>query len=177
MSHNPLSDEELMRRVQQGDKSSYHTLFDRHNRAIFGYLRRFSPIESVAEEMFQETWLKVYRSRHTWHPKQNFRPWLYQVATNTARDVARRSTRRIEEVPADREHENPRSHDATSTMDLEAAIEQLPDHLRTAFLLGPVQGFDHKEIAEMLEITPDNARARISRARAALREELRKRHD
>lgn len=161
-----------MRRVQQGDKSSYHTLFDRYNRAIFGYLRRYSPTEPIAEEMFQETWLKVYRARHTWHTNQAFRPWLYRVATNTARDTSRRTTRRIEEVPADREHENPLARDTTKALDIETAVHQLPEHLKTAFLLGPVHGFDHKEIAEMLDITPDNARARISRARAALRNEL-----
>ncbi len=161
-----------MRRVQQGDKSSYHTLFDRHHRAIFGYLRRFTPSEPRTEELFQETWLKVYRARNTWQPSQAFKPWLYQVATNTARDASRRTARRIEEVPVDREHENIHTPKATSTMDLKGAIEALPEHLREAFLLGPVHGFDHKEIADMLGITPDNARARISRARSALRARL-----
>ena len=59
-------------------------------------------------------------------------------------------------------------------MDVEAAIASLPDPLREAFLLGPIQGFDHREVAEMIGISPDNARARISRARAALRAVLAK---
>ena len=166
-----------MRRVQQGDKSSYHTLFDRHHRAIFGYLRRYASSEPRTEELFQETWLKVYRARQTWQPTQAFKPWLYQVATNTARDASRRTARRIDEVPVDREHENIKTQKVTSTMDLEAAIEALPDHLREAFLLGPVHGFDHKEIAGMLDISPDNARARISRARTTLRSQLGGSHD
>ena len=166
-----------MRRVQQGDKSSYQTLFARHNRAIFGYLRRFTLSEHQTEELFQETWLKVYRARNTWQPSKAFKPWLFQVATNTARDASRRTTRRIEEVSTDRDHENMRSHKLVSTMDLEAAIEALPDHLREAFLLGPVHGFDHKEIAQLLDITPDNARARISRARSSLRGSLKGSHD
>ena len=166
-----------MRQVQQGDKSSYHTLFDRHHRAIFGYLRRFTSSESRTEELFQETWLKVYRARNTWQSSQTFKPWLYQVATNTARDASRRTTRRIDEVPVDREHENIRTQKITSTMDLEAAIESLPGHLREVFLLGPVHGFDHKEIASMLDISPDNARARISRARSSLRSLLSESHD
>jgi RNA polymerase sigma-70 factor (ECF subfamily) len=57
-------------------------------------------------------------------------------------------------------------------MDLEAAIGSLPENLREAFLLGAVEGFDHREVAAQLEISPDNARARISRARARLREIL-----
>jgi RNA polymerase sigma-70 factor (ECF subfamily) len=57
-------------------------------------------------------------------------------------------------------------------MDIHAAVAQLPDTLREAFLLGAVQGFDHNEVAQALDITPSNARARISRARAQLREAL-----
>jgi RNA polymerase sigma-70 factor (ECF subfamily) len=57
-------------------------------------------------------------------------------------------------------------------MDLEQAIGALPENLREAFLLGVVEGFDHREVAGQLEISPDNARARISRARARLRELL-----
>ena len=161
-----------MHQVQQGNRSSYRTLFDRHQNAIYGYLVRRTSRNVQAEDLFQETWLKVYRSRSTYRPGQAFKPWLFRIAANTCTDAMRRSIRRIDEVELDRDHAPRTSSSPLGSMDLEAAINSLPDKLRDAFLLGPVQGFAHREVAEVLDISPDNARARISRARAALREPL-----
>ncbi len=174
MSRITLTDEELMLRVQQGDRFSYQALFERHQNSVYGYLVRRTRRGVQAEDLFQETWLKVYRSRATYKAGQKFKPWLFRIASNTFHDALRTSARRIDEVELDREHTSRTAKPAGGTLDVEAAIASLPDPLREAFLLGPVQGFDHREVAEMVGISPDNARARISRARAALRTALAK---
>ncbi len=165
-----LADEELMERVQNGDAAAYSALFERHRTRVYGYLLRRNRDPQVAADLFQETFLRVHRSRHTWRPERAFKPWLFSIATNASRDHARKERRQPTEVelgvgPITHEHH-------VSRMNLEAAIAKLPETLREAFLLGVVEGFDHNEVAAQLDISPANARARISRARRHLREQL-----
>ncbi|MCB9746158.1 MAG: sigma-70 family RNA polymerase sigma factor [Alphaproteobacteria bacterium] len=171
MDLDQLSDEELMERVQADDAAAYRVLFDRHNRTVYGYLLRKTRQPELAAELFQETWLKVHRARSTWNPGQAFRPWLFSIAVNTRRDSGRRDQRRIDTVELTRPTPAPRNR-PEERLTLEAAIDKLPEPLREAFLLGAVHGFDHNELAEQLGISAANARARVSRARKALRELL-----
>lgn len=174
MELSTLSDEELMVRVQSGNPQAYELLFQRHSGPLFGYLRRRSGQEELAAELFQETWLKVHRFSGSWRADQPFKPWLYGVALNTARDAGRKSQRRVSTTVLEfDEPQAPSAHARRLT--LEQAIDALPEKLKDAFLLGAVHGLDHKEVAEQLEISPANARARISRARAFLRDWLDKR--
>lgn len=171
MGQAETSDEELMLRAQAGDERSYEVLFERHSRAVLGLLRRSGEPPERAAELFQDTWLKVYRGRATYQPGQRFRSWLFGIALNTRRDAARRAGRSIRESEEDVNLPSPRtSPDLKLTLD--AAIESLPEPLREAFLLGVVYGLDHNELAAQLGVSPDNARARVSRARAALRVKL-----
>lgn len=170
MNSQDLTDEELMQRVQAGDAVSYQALFDRHNRAVYGFLLRSTGQPEHAAELFQDTWLKVHRARQTWNADQRFRPWLFGIAANTRRDAARRAGRQVATVELT-ESPAPGARPEVQ-LTLERAITALPEQLREAFLLGAVHGFDHNEVADQLGISPDNARARISRARATLRKAL-----
>jgi RNA polymerase sigma-70 factor (ECF subfamily) len=138
---------------------------------VYGYLLRMSRRGEVADELFQETFLRVHRARSTWsHHHGSFRSWLYRIATNVLRDRARSAARRPEVVGLEWS-----GAEATSPSDriaLERALGNLPDNLRDAFVLTAMLGMDHHEVAAALEISPDNARARTSRARARLRESL-----
>jgi len=162
-----------MIRTREGDAVAYEALFARHQRSVYGFLVRRAGDSERAGELFQETWMKVYRGRGTWREGQRFRPWLFGIAINTARDAERRARRRIQTVHID---DAPpavtRSEAHALRMTLEHAIDALPPNLKEAFLLGAVLGFDHRELAEQLEISPANARTRISRARAQLRKTL-----
>ena len=159
-----------MARVQAGDQSAYRELFERHRARVYGFLLRRERDRAAADELFQETFLAVYRARETWKPGRKFRPWLFTIAANAARDRARSLRRRPE--PTGAEFLPPVYPDFDARIHLEEAIAGMPDTLRGAFLLGVVEGFTHTEVAEQLDITPANARARISRGRAWLRERL-----
>lgn len=167
----PRSDEDLMELVQAGDASAFAVLFDRHRAPIYGYVLRMVRRPELADEIFQDTFLSVHRARQTWsRAGGTFRAWLYRIATNAVRDRARRAARRPEVLSDDWElshREWPADRIA-----LERALGELPDNLRDAFVLGAVHGLDHQELAQALSITPDNARARLSRARLRLRELL-----
>lgn len=173
MNPDGISDEELMDRVQDGDKSAFSALFTRWQTPIWGYLVRRSGDAEGSAELFQDVFLRVWRSAHTWQSDQKFRPWVYRVATNVLRDHHRANRRTIETVEIDTERAPAVGHlEVVSGLDLERAMARLPESLREAFLLGAVHGLDHNEVAAALDITPANARARISRARASLREIL-----
>lgn len=162
-----------MDRVQNGDKDAFSVLFVRWQTPIWGYLVRRSGDPEGSAELFQDVFLRVWRSAHTWQSDQRFRPWLYRVATNVLRDDHRAGRREVEtvEIDADRTP-SPERLGVIEGVDLERAMARLPETLREAFLLGAVHGLDHNEVAAALDITPANARARISRARATLRELL-----
>ena len=162
-----------MDRTRGDDTAAYEALFQRHQRAVYGLLCRRVKDTERAGELFQETWMKVHRGRSTWRTGQRFRPWLFGIAINTARDDARRGRRRIQTVNLDDAPPTVTQSSAHATrMTLESAIDKLSPNLMEAFLLGAVLGFDHREVAAQLGISPANARARISRARAALRKTL-----
>ncbi len=160
-----------MERVQAGDEASFAELFGRYERPLYGFLLRRTRDSERAGELFQETWLNVHRGRRTWRRERPFRPWLFGIAVNAMRDSDRRAGRQVFTV----DFEQARGASRTSAerpelrMTLEDAIDTLPDNLKEAFLMGAVLGFDHREVAEQLQITPANARARISRARSKLR--------
>lgn len=160
-----------MTRVQAGDAGAYQALFQRHHARVYGYLVRRTRDREAAADLYQETFLRVYRARHQWSPGRPFRPWLFGIAANAARDRARKAQRRPIEVGLE-DWDAPVSTNADARLHLEKAVAGLPDTLRDAFLLGVVEGFDHREVAEALAISPANARARISRARRHLRAAL-----
>lgn len=165
--------------VQAGNRDAFGALFARYQRPIWSWLARRTGDRELSAELYQETFLRVWRSAKTFRAGQPVKPWIYRIAANVARDKFRREQRRIDTT----EFEEGRSTDTfwrqgghgrdahpLSGVDLERAILRLPDTLREAFLLGPVQGLDHNELAEALQITPANARRRVSRARAQLRD-------
>jgi len=166
-----LSDEALMEHVQQGSRPAYETLFTRHKGAVFGLLVRRTRNRERANDLFQETWLRVHRGRHTYKTGQRVKPWLMGIALNTARDAGRKDQRTIDTVEMTMDRPAMRS-DHAARMTLEQAIADLPPNLKDAFLLGAVHGLDHNEVAARLDISPANARARISRARKNLRDKL-----
>lgn len=166
------TDEDLMEQVQAGNERAFTALFERHRAPLYGFVLRMTREEAAAEDCFQEAFLSVHRARQSWSRQAGtFRAWLFRIAANAARDHARRQVRRPlvltdEDLPVPvRDHPEER-------LQLERALARLPEHLREAFLLGAMHGLDHVELAAALDISPDNARARVSRARAQLRQIL-----
>jgi RNA polymerase sigma-70 factor (ECF subfamily) len=166
------TDEELMEQVQAGNERAFTALFERHRAPLYGFVLRMTREEAAAEDCFQEAFLSVHRAKLTWsRAAGSFRSWLFRIATNAVRDHQRRLVRRPlllleEELPL------PVRDFPEERLMLERALAQLAPHLREAFLLGAMHGLDHAELAEALDISPDNARARVSRARIQLRQIL-----
>ena len=169
------SDEELMELVQAGDPSAYEALFERYHARIHSYLVRKTRSPQTAADLYQETFLRVYRARASWNPggpsspgcgalPETRRGIMPAVRPAPRRDRHRRLGR------ARRERHDARIH-------LEDAIASLPETLRDAFLLGAVEGFNHNEVAEQLEISPGERAGPDQPGPGLLRQRLEGRHD
>lgn len=157
--------------VQRGDSQAFEVLFGRYERPIYGFLVRRTGDREAAAELFQDTFLKVYRARDSWDPARPVKPWLFGIAAHAAIDQKRRQVRRPVAVALEEWDAPTRAHSepTDARLTLERGLAAMPETLREAFVLGAVQGLNHHEIAEALTISPANARARISRGRAWLR--------
>lgn len=167
------SDEQLMRTVMAGDQAAFSELVTRHHGPLLGYLYRLVGGDlHLSEDLVQETLLHVLR-QHSYQPDRPFRPWLYMIATNLARDhfksVAVRMSwreRDEEEVLLYLEDSEPGPEEcalvAERGSEVRAALAQLGEEYRIALLLRFYQGFSLQEIAETLHIPLGTVKSRLS---------------
>lgn len=187
-----LSDEELVERLQQGESDLFGSLVKRYERELFGYLRRYLGDETAAEDVFQNTFVKLYEKIGQYEPGRPFRPWLYTMATNLAIDAQRRAGRRPS-VSLDQARQADEHGQSQPLLDLlanengsvdpfghlaekerrdlvRAGIEALPEHLKQTVLLAYYQGLKYREIAEILGIPVGTVKSRLHLALARLHE-------
>ena len=167
------SDEQLMAAVMAGDQVALATLVTRHHGPLLGYLYRLvGGDRSLAEDLVQETLLHVLRQR-TYQSGHPFKPWLYTIATNLARDyfksAAVRQCRREDDAEEALLHlydsePSPEEHAlaAEQGSEVRAALAQLREEYRVVLLLRFYQGFSLQEIAETLHIPLGTVKSRLS---------------
>jgi len=185
------TDEQLMARFQAGDSTALEELFNRFQKPLFNFFLRTVGGRETAEDLVQETFLKVYRFGHTFRGSQaKFTTWLYSVAGNQCRDYLRQRSRRPE-TTLDENLEGSHADDlvdrrlevgVSSVEDhlirmelrslLEAAIQSLPEKERIAIVLREYQGLEYREIADVLGCPIGSVKVLIFRARQHLRQKL-----
>ena len=185
-----LTDEEILARLQAGQMDLFAELVRRYERELFGYLRRYLGRDDLAADVFQNTFLAVFRKIHHYQPGRAARPWLYTIATNQAIDATRRRSRRVDAradaiLPGgdgDEDGGRPlleilRDPDPGPVAQAELgelrglvreAVDQLPDLLRQVILLAYFQGMRYQEIAEALDIPLGTVKSRLHAAVAKL---------
>jgi len=183
-----VADEQLMELYRDGDAGAFDVLYHRHKGGMFRYLLRQCKDKGVAEELFQDVWSNIIRSRERYQPTAKFSTFLYQVAHNRLIDYIRQ--RPDLALSLDAEDENADSlaeripADAGSQPEiiverkrliesLVKQIEALPMLQREAFLLREEAGLSLEEIAEATGVTPETAKSRLRYAVAKLRDGLR----
>jgi len=174
------SDAELVRAVRGGDDRAFDELYERYADRLFNYLRRRAG--HAAEDLLQQTFLRAFEAAERWEPRASVSSWLYTIATNLARDHARREVVRSapgEATPAERFPQRdgagaPESELSRSELrgQLERAVRGLPEHEQEAFLLGKFEGRSYAEIAEILGTTEGAIKVRIHRAMKTLQTSL-----
>jgi RNA polymerase sigma-70 factor (ECF subfamily) len=177
------TDEQLLSAYRAGDKPAFGTLVGRYQRELFHFLVRFLGDRAAAEDVFQETFLQVHQSMDQFDPQRRFRPWLFTIAANKARDLirsqARRPTNPLQATI------NPGDEESGEFMDLMSATQEFPDqplqrqelqesvqrtvmsmpeHLREILLLSYFHQFPYRQISDILDIPLGTVKSRLHAA-------------
>ena len=185
MTNHEYSDEELMARFQDGNENAYLTIVERFKDRLFNFIYRFVNDSDLAEDLVQDTLVKVYTHRHSYREIARFSTWVYTIAGNLARTELRKRKRRatfsISNLGiGDKEYEIP-SEDESPTKDMEgaqtekqirSALAQLPLHFRTVVILRDVQELSYEEISKIMKIPLGTVKSRVNRARLRMQELL-----
>jgi RNA polymerase sigma-70 factor (ECF subfamily) len=168
-------DEQLVDRVRGGDPEAFEALYRRHAARIFGLALRMLQNRADAEDAVQEIFLQAHDKLASFEGRAAFGTWLYRLGVNRCLDQLRsRSTKeRARSEPLTATLHRGRLHGGTRSLELERAIGELPPSSRAAFLLHDVEGYEHKEIGEMLGIAVGTSKSLVHRARLKLRRRLR----
>jgi RNA polymerase sigma-70 factor (ECF subfamily) len=184
-----LTDADVMLRVKAGDESAFEYLVQKYRRAMVNFMYRMSHNAAAAEDLAQEVFLRVYRSRSGYLASAKFTTWLYRIATNLAVNHAR-----------DTRHERPESmvsldepdEESGTTMDvadnaltveqamlrrermeaIRKKVQALPDRQRMAVIMHKYQQMDYRQIAEILKLSESATKSLLFRAYETLREQL-----
>lgn len=169
----PDRDAEDAALAADGDERAFERLYRRHVPRIHSLARRMIGPEE-ADEVTQRTFVRAWRKLDQFRGDAAFGTWLYQVALSVILSRRRTLGRRRERDagPGPLERTPGRRGRPDLAVDLEAAVEKLPDGARQVFVLHDVEGYKHREIAEMLDVTEGTSKSQLHRARSLLREEL-----
>lgn len=181
-------DLELMLGVRRGDASSFEELLHRYRGPLVGYFSRMLRDPAMAEDLAQETFMRVYQSRERYEPEAKFTTWLYRIATNLALNALRdrKETAPREQNGHDGETTEPQTSKVADTnptaeqelMETERqeiirqAVESLPERQRAAVILHKYQDVDYRQIAKVLGVSESAVKSMLFRAYETLRRKL-----
>ncbi len=180
-------DTQLMIRAQADDDSSFGELLERNRSIVVNYLSRMVTNRAIAEELAQDVFVRIYRSRQTYEPTAKFSTWLYRITTNVALNHFRDEKRSQNDVSLDVEDA---AHARRTALDLAPLIEDrlvkevvraqirravrsLPAKQRAAIIMHKYEEMDYAQIAKVLGCTPSAVKALMFRAYETLRMRLR----
>jgi RNA polymerase sigma-70 factor, ECF subfamily len=181
-------DRELVGRAQQGEKRAFDLLVGKYQRKLSRLLSRFIRDPAEVEDVTQEAFIKAYRALPTFRGDSAFYTWLYRIGINTAKNYLVAAGRRAPTATEYNAEEAEGFEDAGELRDINtpesvmmskeiattvnAAMDELPEELRTAIQLRELEGLSYEEIAAIMSCPIGTVRSRIFRAREAISERL-----
>ncbi|MBT0961389.1 RNA polymerase sigma factor RpoE [Denitromonas iodatirespirans] len=182
-------DQQLVERVQRGDKQAFGLLVSKYQRKLLRLLSRLIRDPAEVEDVAQETFIKAYRALPAFRGESAFYTWLYRIGVNTAKNYLVAQGRRAPTATGFSSEDAETFDDGEQLRDIntperlmmsrqigqtvETAMEALPEELRTAIVLREIEGMSYEEIAGIMECPIGTVRSRIFRAREAIAEKLR----
>ncbi len=183
------TDAEVMLRVKAGDQSAFDYLVQKYRRPLVSFMYRMARNTAAAEDLAQEVFLRVYRSRSSYEASAKFTTWLYRIATNLAVNHARDTRKERPEVTVSLDEPD---EDTGSTLDvadgtisaeealvrrermmaIRSKVEALPERQKLAVLMHKYQQMDYKQIADVLKLSESATKSLLFRAYETLREQL-----
>lgn len=178
-----MSDEDLMEQFQAGTVEAFNILVERYSERLMHYLYGFLGDARRCEDLLQETFLRVYRNRHSYQRIAKFSTWLYTIAGNLARsEYRKRKRRRVYSIQSvnrdDEEYEialpdetfSPDKHAESIIQDkyIQEALSSIPSDFREVVVLRDVQQLTYEEIAQITGLPMGTVKSRINRGRTKL---------
>ncbi len=172
------SDQELMLAVKAGDRDAFEALYRRYRDRLHAFLVRYTGDPATAQDLFQETFLRVFRDRTRYEPRATFSTWLFTIARNLSLDSLKRvgpalSSSRLEAVERVIPDPSPGALEALQRQETDAALRwaltSLPEEERAILLLSRFEGLRYAQIAEILGTSEGAVKVRAHRAFQALR--------
>jgi RNA polymerase sigma-70 factor (ECF subfamily) len=180
-----LTEADAIRLAQQGDAAAFERIYRLHQRRVYSLCLRMVGNAAEAEDLTQEAFLQLFRKIHTFRGESAFSTWLHRLAVNVVlmrlRKKTLAETSLEEQTEPDEETGGPRRDvggpdlalsGSIDRVNLERAIAQLPPGYKTVFVLHDVQGYEHNEIAEIMDCSIGNSKSQLHKARMRLRELL-----
>ena len=168
----------LIEECRKGSRKAQTEIYRLYYRAMYNTSLRISGNAEVAEDIMQESFLKAFESLDQYRGEVSFGAWLKKIVINRSLDYLRKRKMLTEDLA---DHENTlvadeEEHDATdfTVEEIRMEIESLPDGYRIVLSLYLLEGYDHEEIAEILNISPSTSRSQYARAKRKLSENLKK---
>jgi RNA polymerase sigma-70 factor (ECF subfamily) len=179
-------DTQLMLNVREGDSESFELLLHRHRTAVLNHLFRMVHNRGIAEELAQDVFIRVYRSRQRYEPQAKFKTWLFHIATNVALNWYRDTRRQMAELHTEQLSHNTRAFELPDHRlrvdevllrqhradEIRAAVQSLPSKQLAAVLLHKFEGMEYTQIAEVLNCSIPALKSLLFRAYGNLRRQL-----
>ncbi|MDZ7796370.1 MAG: sigma-70 family RNA polymerase sigma factor [Candidatus Marinimicrobia bacterium] len=179
------SDEELIARFQKGDERAYVELVHRYKDRLLNFVFRYLNSYEQAEDVVQDTLMKLYTSAHMYREIAKFSTWIFTIAANLAKSELRRLKRRRVisihnmgfddkeyEIPSETYDPEKETTSAYGEKQIQQAIDLLPDQFKTVILLREVQQLSYEEISQILGVSIGTVKSRINRGRLRLQKLL-----
>lgn len=180
-----LAEADAIRLAQQGDATAFERIYQLHSRRVYSLCLRMVSNPAEAEDLTQEAFLQLFRKIATFRGESAFSTWLHRMAVNVVLMRLRKKTMAVtsleEATEPDEESGGPRRDfggpdlqltGSIDRMNLGRAIEQLPPGYKAVFVLHDIQGYEHNEIAGILNCSIGNSKSQLHKARMRLRELL-----
>ncbi len=175
------TDEQLLAEYLRGDRQAFTELIGRYQSELYNYLLKFLSQPALAEDVFQETFLQVHLSAESFQAERRFRPWLYTIAVNKARDLLRKQKRRqTVQITGQGEDESDGQvwdsllREETTPEDIfdqeqekvlvRETVDKMPDHLREILILAYFQQMPYKEMSDILALPLGTVKSRLHAA-------------
>ncbi len=171
-----FTETDIIEGCMNGHRLSQKALYDRYSSKMFGLCLRYAPDYHAAEDLLQEGFVKIYYNIYKYNGSGSFEGWMKRVFINHAIEQLRKTDRHFSPEDIDKTPETVTGgNDIINKLnmdDLLSLVRSLPTGYRTVFNLYVIEGFSHKEIAEMLNVTEGTSKSQLARAKTMLQAKL-----
>jgi RNA polymerase sigma factor (sigma-70 family) len=170
------SEEDLISRCLKNDPRAHEDFYKRFAPRMYGVCMRFAKNQMEADDILQEGFIKVFTNLNTFRNEGSLEGWVRRTIVNTAINLYKRHIKYLKDIGIEQaevvQNTEPNSLDKMSLEELLNLVRELPTGYRVVFNLNVIEGYSHKEISQLLEISENTSKSQLSRARQALQKKL-----